>query len=73
MANLRGTVQGSRGEASRLGSSELSTTAATWHTKAMVHMEKDGSGGFELEEINGKSLKIVTWGPETVTPRVVEG
>ena len=45
MAHFRGTIQGGRGEASRLGhkSSGLSVTAASWQGKVTIWLyEKDG-------------------------------
>jgi hypothetical protein len=66
MAALRGTVTGSRGMASRLGSerSGLRTTAATWRTFARVSMDANGAGSFTLEDDHGRTIAVLRWGAE---------
>ena len=46
MARFRGTVQGNRGEASRLGhaTTGLETTAATWNQQFTTHLYVDSAG-----------------------------
>jgi hypothetical protein len=58
MAAIRGTVSGSRGEASRLGSKKLKTTNNTWKTYTTTHMADDGSFSVELKR-GRRGLTIV--------------
>jgi hypothetical protein len=66
MAALIGSVQGSRGSVSRLGSkrSGMTARAATWRTFAYVGMSADGSGTFTLTDDNGRTIAVLRWGAE---------
>lgn len=55
MANFRGTVQGNKGEASRLGHTELHTTAATWHHQVEVTLRK--VQGQDICDLSCRDLK----------------
>lgn len=57
MAALRGTVEGNRGEASRLGSTDsgLTTTASTWEATIRVDLGHDGTATVLVHPANGAS------------------
>lgn len=69
MAHFRGTLQGSRGEASRLGGKDggLHTTAASWEGGVSVRLfHKDGQdwANVQLVKHNGAGTeKILYFGP----------
>jgi hypothetical protein len=67
MAALLGSIQGSRGEATRLGSKEsgMDARAQTWHTFAHVFMDADGSGYFDLRDDRGRTITSVSWNAES--------
>jgi hypothetical protein len=50
MAALRGTVQGSRGEASRLAARTITTTAQTWTARITVRLDADGTAVIEVAD-----------------------
>ena len=53
MAQFRGTIQGQRGEASRLGtkSSGLRVEAASWSGKIVVELRHDAKSGKDYFEV----------------------
>lgn len=58
MANFRGTVSGSRGGASRLGSAELTTTCNSWDAGVTViatRDEKTGKNTFRVYRNGGSN------------------
>lgn len=73
MAHFRGTIQGARGEASRLGhkTSGLTTTNNGWHQGVKVRAWVDGEG-HDIHDI------IITGGSDrgmqsTLIGRVIDG
>jgi hypothetical protein len=76
MAHFRATIQGQRGQASRLGSAKsgLKVTANGWHTGITVYVDvsPDGEDRFQVELASGSngSLSPVSLG--TFTRRDIE-
>ncbi len=53
MAPLRGTLQGTRGETSRLGHKEITSVLSTWEGRVTTTLWKDGTFTVELAPIGG--------------------
>ena len=68
MAALLGSVKGTRGEATRLGSaaSGMEVRAQTWQTFARIGLGADGSGLFTLKDDSGRTILVLRWGAESL-------
>lgn len=53
MAPLRGTLQGTRGETSRLGHREITATLSTWEGSVTTTLMKDGTFTVEIAPFDG--------------------
>lgn len=73
MARFRATIQGMRGEASRLGSenSGINVSARGWDIGVTVYgfVDKDGKDIFEVYQDGGSN----GWGRGKMLARIVEG
>lgn len=58
MAPLRGTLQGTRGETSRLGHREITATLSTWEGRVTVTLFKDGTFTVEAGPLDGHARTV---------------
>lgn len=58
MANLYGSLQGNRGEVTRLGSDQIRTSVQTWTGSVNVTMHKDGSFWVTIADKHGGGGEI---------------
>lgn len=58
MAPLRGTLQGTRGETSRLGHREITATLSTWEGRVTTTLRKDGTFTVELAPVDGHGRTV---------------
>lgn len=62
MAALYGTLQGSRGETTRTGTSHIQAHLKTWEGEIDTHLRKDGAYDVRVREINSGSWITVCRG-----------
>lgn len=60
MAALRGTLQGSRGQASRLSHDRITSTLETWHGSITVTLSKTGDYGVHIGSKGSIGTMIVS-------------
>lgn len=79
MAHFRGTIQGQRGQASRLGSKQsgLTVEAQSWQGKVVVYLTHDDVTGKDMAFVTleqhhnaGQRQKVVYHGPVAGMPEV---
>lgn len=70
MANLLGRIQGSRGEATRLGSSTITSKLETWNGSITTTLHKDGTFTVSIGAKTSTGREIVQGNVDTLT---VEG
>lgn len=58
MANLRGGVQGNRGEATRLASATINVWANTWNRRVDIDLSKDGNLSITVRDDEGDILEV---------------
>ncbi len=72
MAPLRGTLQGTRGEASRLGHREITVTLSTWEGRVTVTLFKDGAFTVEAGPLDGHARIVAVGNVNDGEPDVPE-
>lgn len=72
MAPLRGTLQGTRGETSRLGHKEITSVLSTWEGRVTTTLWKDGTFTVELAPLDGYGRTVLVGSVDDGTAEKVD-